>query len=103
MKRVGPALIGLLGARVGAAVLDRSNQLINKLIDQSALLIREIVFFCRVIIQIVELHQGQILVLQRLGRAWVTPAAGARAEDEFPRAASDGKGTINGVMNGKGA
>ena len=57
MKRVRPALIGLLGARVGAAVLDRSNQLINKLINQGTLLTSEVVFFCRIIIQIVELHQ----------------------------------------------
>ena len=58
VERVGPAFIGLLGARVGAAVLDRCTQLSNELIDQSALLIGKVVFFCRIIIQVVELHQG---------------------------------------------
>ena len=103
MECVWPAFIGLLGARVGATILDRDNQLINKLIDQGSVLVGKVVFFSRVVFQIVELHQVKILVLQCLSRARVTPATGTGTEDEFPVAAPDGKGTINGMMNRKGS
>ena len=95
VKRVRPALIGLLGSRIGATILDRCDQLGNKLIDQSALLIGKVVFFCRIIIQIVELHQRKVLVLQCRPWAWDTPAAGTGAKRKLPRAAPDGKGAID--------
>ena len=83
----------------------------NKLIDQKSVLQlprcasenRKIIFFSRIVFQIIKLHQIKTLVLQCLGRARATPATGTGTEDEFPVAATDGKGTINGVMNGKGA
>ena len=99
---VWPAFIGLLGARVGATILDRDNQLINKLIDQGSVLVGKVVFFSRVVFKIIKLQQVKILVLQCLSRARVTPATGTGTEDEFPVTAPDGKGTINGVMNRKG-
>ena len=103
MKRIWPAFIGLLGARIGATSLDRDNQLINKLIDQGSILVGKVVFFSRIVFQIIKLHQIKILVLESLSRARITPAARAGTEDKFPRTATNGKGTINGVMNGKGA
>ena len=65
MERVWPAFIGLLGTRVGATIFNRANQLINKLIDQKSVLqlprcaseIRKIIFFSRIVFQIIKLHQ----------------------------------------------
>ena len=101
MKRRRPAFVGLLWAGVGTAGADSGGELGDEFLDELRFLSIQVGLFAGIVGQIEELHRRQFLILQRLRGARRTPTAGARAEDEFPRAATDGEGAVDGMMDGE--
>ena len=101
MKCRRPAFVRLLWAGIGAAVADSGGELGDEFLNALGFLGAQVGLFAGIVSQIEELHRRQFLILQRLRGARRTPTAGARAEDEFPRAATDGEGAVDGMMDGK--
>ena len=89
------AFIGLLGARIGTAVLDSCGELGNEVFDEIGMFVSQVGFFGGIALEIVELHKRESFVFEGSRRLGAAPTTGTRAEGELPRAAPDGKGAIN--------
>ena len=92
----------MLGAGVGAAVADSRSEFGDEFLNQSRFLITQVGLLGRVCIEIVELHEGESFIFEGGSRLGPTPTAGAGAKVKLPRAASDGKGAVDGMMDGEG-
>ena len=102
MECVRVSLVGLFWARICPAISDGNLELVNKLIDQFWFFLKEIILLCRVISQVIELQQWQLLVLECCCRFGGTPSSGSRAKGQFPWSLADGKGPVDGMVDGKG-
>ena len=60
-------------------------------------------FFGRIGFEVVELHEGESFAFECGGGLGAAPAAGAGAESELPRAAPDGEGAVDGMVDSEGA
>ena len=102
MECVRVSLVGLFWARICPAISDGDLELVNKFIDQFWFFLKEIILLCRVIGQVIELQQWELLVLECCRRPWGTPTSGSRAKGQFPWSLADGKGSVDGMVDGKG-
>ena len=93
----------MLWAGVSAAVADGGGEQDCEVFYKLGIFLAQVSFFGRIGFEVVELHEGESFAFERGCGLGVTPAAGAGAESELPRAAADGEGAVDGMVDSEGA
>ena len=103
VEGVGETLIALLGTGICPAIADGDSKFTNEFLDEFGFLVAQVIFLGGIIAQVIKLGKGQFLVLECGCRLRCTPSSGSRAKGKFPGPPADGKGTVDGMVDGKGA